>query len=161
MSEFREEYRPPAVVLNHARRVRATIAHQRNLLSGGGPVPAHLDLLTRGEAERQIAADLAEHEREATLAFIASVEGLLRHDLSDAHRPKGELHEQFRRLRKTARREGNRPVRLAELFEVWKSLLGNPAGAVGQFGSVLVLKKLARPRSLRRPPAGRPPARPR
>ena len=139
MSGFRERYVSPAAVLMHARRVRATILHQLALVEAGGPLPNHLLLLSPVEAERVVRHDLEEHESEATLAFVASVEGLLRHDLRNNRRPKGELKRKFQALIKAADDAGRRGVRLDDLLDLWKIETEQP-GPFGQFQDVVTYR---------------------
>ena len=109
------------------------------LLEAGDLLPPHLQLLTPEEAERVIADDLAEHELEATLAFVASVEGLLRHDMMNNRRPKGELKKKFQALRKAAEDAGRRGVRLDDLLDLWKTETEQP-GPFGQFQDVVTYR---------------------
>ena len=126
MSRLPDGFVTPAAVLTHHAAVRRAIVATADP-TGDGAVAARDEGLT---------ARLAEHERQSTLTFVASVEGVFRHDLTDPKRPKGTIKRGFTSLRRSARAAGRRGVRWDDLMAFWGAEVGS-AGAFGRFAEVM------------------------
>ena len=124
MTELPPDYISPQAVLAHYAAIRQSIERE---------IPP---VLLPDEVPNEVKHRLAELERQSTLTFVASIEGLFRFDLLNSQRPKGTIKRGLRRLRREARAAGRRGVQWKTLMDFWAEHVG-AAGAFGQYVEVI------------------------
>ena len=124
MRELPPGYISPQAVLAHYASVRQAIERE---------IPA---VLLPTDVPVEVKDRLAELERQSTLAFVASIEGLFRYDLLNSQRPKGTIKRGLKRLRREARAAGRRGVPWKTLMDFWAEHVG-AAAAFGQYVEVV------------------------